>query len=206
MTRHLPTRSGQRAAILVLLAALMVATRSHLPAVLTHLGPIPDASWAVFFMAGFYLRSGSRWAFPLFMALAIGVDYVVITGQGVDFWAHYCVSAAYWCLVPAYLALWAGGSLTARLSQQLSDQRTLVVAGLALVCSVALCHLVSQGSFYWISDSVSQPSLAGWAKNYGDWFLPFLRSTAIYVGLGVIVHVGLAQIARLARAQERTAG
>lgn len=41
---HLPARTGQRAAILVVLAALMVATRSHLPALLTHLGPIPDAS------------------------------------------------------------------------------------------------------------------------------------------------------------------
>jgi hypothetical protein len=206
MTRHLPTRNGQRAVILVLLAALMVATRSHLPALLTHLGPVPDASWAVFFVAGFYLRGWARWAFPLFMALAMGVDYAVITGQGIDFWAHYCVSAAYWCLVPAYLALWAGGSLTARLAQRLSDNRTLAVAAVALVVSVALCHLLSQGSFYWISDSVAQPTLAGWWKNYSDWFLPFLRSTAIYVGLGVIVHVVVLQVLRLARPQDRTAG
>lgn len=203
---HLPARTGQRAAILVVLAALMVATRSHLPALLTHLGPIPDASWAVFFVAGFYLRNWSRWAFPAFMALAMGVDYAVITGQGMDFWAHYCVSAAYWCLVPAYLALWMGGSLTARFSQRLSDNRTLAVACVALVASVALCHLLSQGSFYWISDSVAQPTFAGWWKNYSDWFLPFLRSTAIYVGLGVIVHVAVQQIARLARPQDRTAG
>ncbi|WDS37479.1 hypothetical protein [Pseudoxanthomonas sp.] len=206
MTRHLPARAGQRAVILVLLAALLVATRSHLPALLTHLGPIPDASWAVFFMAGFYLRGWSRWAFPLFMALAMGVDYLVITGQGIDFFSHYCVSAAYWCLVPAYLVLWMGGSLTARLSQQLSDNRTLVAAAAALVASVALCHLVSQGSFYWVSDSVPQPTLAGWWENYSDWFLPFLRSTAIYVGLGVIVHVAVLQVVRLARPQDRRAG
>lgn len=206
MTDHLLPRRGQRALILVLLAALMVATRAHLPALLTHLGSVPDASWAVFFVAGFYLRAWSRWAFPLFMALAMGVDYVVITGQGMDFWAHYCVSAAYWCLVPAYLALWAGGSLTARLSRRYSDNRTLAVAAVALVASVAACHLLSQGSFYWVSDSVVQPTVAGWWKNYSDWFLPFLRSTAIYVGLGVIVHVAVQQVVRLARPQDRTAG
>ncbi len=203
---HLPARPGQRAVILVLLAALMQVTRSHLPVLATHIGPVPDASWAVFFMAGFYLRGWSRWAFPLFMVLAMTVDYAVITGQGMDFWSHYCVSAAYWCLVPAYLALWVGGSLTARLAQQLSDNRTLVVACVALVASVVVCHLISQGSFYWISDSVVQPTLAGWWKNYSDWFVPFLRSTAIYVGLGAIVHVGVQQVVRLARPQDRTAG
>lgn len=206
MTRHVPAHAGPRAAILTLLAVLMVATRSHLPALLTHLGPTPDASWAVFFMGGFYLRNWSRWAFPLFMALAVGVDYAVITGQGMDFWAHYCVSAAYWCLVPAYLALWLGGSLTARLSLTQSDNRTLATACVSLFVSVAVCHLISQGSFYWISDSVVQPTVAGWWKNYSDWFLPFLRSTAIYVGLGVIVHVGVQQVVRLATPRSRNAG
>lgn len=203
----LPTRTGPRAAILAILAAVMIATRLHLPALSTHIGALPDASWAVFFMAGFYLRGWSRWAFPLFMALAVGVDYAVITGQGLEFWKHYCVSPAYWCLVPAYLALWLGGSLTARAAARLRQERTLGVAVVALVASVAVCHLISQGSFYWLSDSVPQPAtLAGWWKNYSDWFLPFLRSTAIYVGLGVIVHVGVQQVVRLARPQDRTAG
>ena len=71
-----------------------------------------------------------------------------------------------------------------------------------LVGSVAVCHLLSQGSFYWISDSVAQPSFAGWWKNYSDWFPSYLRTTAIYVGLAVIAHVGATQAARL-RAQAR---
>src|SRR5690554_3136356 len=41
------------------LAVLMAATRSHHFASVTHL---PDASWAVFFLAGFYLRP--LWVFP----------------------------------------------------------------------------------------------------------------------------------------------
>lgn len=142
----LPTRTGPRAAILAILAAVMIATRLHLPALSTHIGALPDASWAVFFMAGFYLRGWSRWAFPLFMALAVGVDYAVITGQGLEFWKHYCVSPAYWCLVPAYLALWLGGSLTARAAARLRQERTLGVAVVALVASVAVCHLISRAA------------------------------------------------------------
>ena len=79
----------QRAGILAILAIVMLATRVN------HFSALPDASWAVFFVAGFYLRGSARWAFPLLMALAVLIDFFVITGQGIDFWSHYCVSIAY---------------------------------------------------------------------------------------------------------------
>lgn len=191
----------QRAIVFTLIASLLMATRLNLPAALTHLGPIPDASWAAFFLGGFYLRSWTRWAFPVFMALAVLADYVVISGQGMDFFAHYCMSAAYWFLIPAYFALWFGGMLVRRYYASAegaeSNGKALVVLAASLFASVVLCHLLSQGSFYWISDSVADPTFAGWWKNYSDWFVPYLRTTAIYVGLAVIVHVGLTQAARL---------
>lgn len=188
--------NAQRAIILVLLALLLAASRLHLPASLTHFGPVPDASWAVFFIGGFYLRAWTRWAFPLLMALAVLVDYIVISGQGMNFWTHYCVSPAYWFLLPAYFSLWAGGLLVRR-HYQGSDGKSLAWLAASLVGSVALCHLLSQASFYWMSDVVTAPSLAGWWKNYSDWFPSYLRVAAIYVGLAVIAHVGVQQAARL---------
>ncbi|MEL1265601.1 hypothetical protein [Pseudoxanthomonas putridarboris] len=194
----------QRAIVLVLVAALMAVTRLHLPTSITHFGPVPDASWAAFFIGGFYLRQWSRWAFPAMMALAVLVDYIVISGHGINFWTHYCVSPAYWFLVPAYFALWAGGSLVRRF-RTASHGRTLAMLVGSLVVSVALCHLLSQGSFYWMSASaVPDPTFAGWWKNYTDWFVPYLRVSAIYVGLAVIAHVGVEQIVRLAKPHGRT--
>ena len=186
----------QRTVIFTLLAALMVATRLNLPGSITHWGPVPDASWAVFFIGGFYLRSWTKWAFPMLMALAVLVDYVVITGQGMSFWTHYCMSAAYWFLVPAYFSLWLGGMLVHRYYKD-ANGKSLAVLVASLFSAVVVCHLLSQGSFYWLSDSVLEPTFAGWWKNYTDWFLPYLRTTAIYVGLAVIVHVGVLQAARL---------
>lgn len=178
----------QRALVLVLLATLMAATRVH------HFAAVPDASWAVFFLGGLWLGRWTRWAFPALMALAVVVDYGVITAQGLDFWAHYCVSPAYWCLVPAYFSLWAGGLWLSR-----GDTRASFPAlgrlVLALVVSVALCHLLAQGSFYWTSDSVAAPTLAGWWKNYTDWLFPYLQVAAMYVGAGALVHVGVRQLA-----------
>jgi hypothetical protein len=150
----------------------------------------------VFFVGGFYLRAWTRWAFPLLMAAAVLVDYIVISGQGINFWTHYCVSPAYWFLLPAYFSLWAGGLLVQRFYKG-NDGRSLAVLVASLVGAVAVCHLLSQGSFYWISDMVMAPTFAGWWKNYSDWFPSYLRVAAIYVGLTVIVHVGVQQLARL---------
>ncbi len=178
------TANAQRVFVLSLLVLLMAGTR------INHFAPVPDASWAVFFIGGFYLRSWTRWAFPLLMALAVVVDWAVISSQGMSFWQHYCVSAAYWMLVPAYFAMWAGGMLLRRYYKRASWQSLGMLAA-TLVGSVALCHLIAQGSFYWISASVAEPTFAGWAKNYSDWLLPYLRTAALYTGAAALVQVAV---------------
>jgi hypothetical protein len=180
-----PTR---RIAILLALALLMAVTRVH-HSFITHFEALPDASWAIFFLAGFWLRGSARWAFPLLMAEAVLIDYAVITGQGIDFWSHYCVSAAYWFLLPSYFALWAGGSWLAKHQAGLGLQ-TLGLAAVALLVGVSVCYLLSNGSFYWLSASVPLPrTFAAWFANLGDWYWPFLETTALYVGLGAVLHV-----------------
>lgn len=180
----------QRVSIFVALALVMAVTRMH------HFDVLPDASWAVFFLAGFWLRGSARWAFPLLMAEAVLVDFVVITHQGINFWSQYCVSPAYWFLIAAYGALWLGGSWLAR--HQLGLRLpTLGLAVLALLVSEAVCYLISNGSFYWISANVPAPrSFGAWFVNMGDWYLPFLEVTALYVAVGAVLHVLVTQLSR----------
>jgi len=186
------TATTSRLFILSVLALLMAASRGH---VFDHFSP-PDATWAVFFIAGFHLRGWGRWAFPLLIALAVAVDWVVITGQGIDFWSHYCVSAGYWFLVPAYGVLWAGG---AWLRRRYTGASWDAVGWLAIAFAVAvpLCHLFAQGSFYWLSDSVVDPTLAGWWKNYTDWLPPYMATTSVYVGIAAILQLAAERIAPL---------
>ena len=190
----------QRLGIFLALALLMAITRGTVHT--HHFEALPDASWGVFFLAGFWLRGTGRWAFPLLMAEAVLVDYLVITGQGISFWSHYCVSPAYWFLVPAYGALWLGGSVLAHRQAGLT-MTTLGLAVAALLLSEAACFVVSNGSFYWLSASVPAPrSMSAWFANMGDWYLPFLQVTALYVGLGAALHVLVTQMSR-ALAHER---
>lgn len=185
------TDRSLRASLLLVLALLMVATR------INHFAPVPDASWAVFFLGGYYLRGWTRWAFPALMALAVLVDWLVIRGQGIAFWQHYCVSPGYLALVPAYLALWTGGGWLRGLPPT-TPVLTLARGAAVLVLSVALCHFIAQGAFYWASRSVADPSVSGWLRNWADWFGPYLRTAVLYVAAAALVHAGVRALARVA--------
>lgn len=189
----------QRAIVLSLLVLLMAATRSH---VFSHFTPVPDATWAAFFVGGFYLRAWARWAFPALMALAVVIDYLVISGQGMNFFAHYCVSPGYWMLVPAYAAMWAGGHwLRSRYSG--ASVGALARTAAVLMPATAICHLFAQGGFYWLSSAVAEPSLAGWAANYGHWFPSYLAATAMFVAVAAVAQAVSEVVARNAGAAQR---
>lgn len=189
----LPTSSSATAPrlfILAVLALLMIATRVN------HFAAIPDASWAVFFIAGFHLRAWTRWAFPLLMVLALVIDVLVIRASGIGYWQHYCVSPGTALLIPAYFSLWAGGALLRQGYR--SATWTALGKGVALLLvAVAVCQLFAQGGFYWTSDVIAEPTFAGWAKNYADWFLPYLRTTAMYVGLAAALQLAAEQVGKL---------
>lgn len=191
----------QRAGLFAILAIVMTATRVN------HFAALPDASWAVFFVAGFYLRGSARWAFALLLALAVLIDFFVITGQGIDFWSHYCVSIAYWFLLPSYLALWAGGSLLRRYYGGLG-MRELALLAVASFGAVSACYVISNGSYYWISDTWlaggKVRTFGGWIENLGDWYLPYLRTDALYIGIAAALHIGVTLAARSMRDIART--
>ena len=98
---HAKRLSRSELAIACALAALMAATRFH------HFGSafhLPDASLAVFFLGGLYLRRTA--AFGAYIGLAALLDYVAIVHGGVSDW---CVTPAYAFLLPTYACLWWAG-------------------------------------------------------------------------------------------------
>ena len=192
--------SSQRIGIFVVLALVMAATRFH------HFAVVADASWAVFFIAGFYLRGSLRWAFPLLVAVAVLVDFLVISSQGLNFWTHYCVSPAYWFLLPAHALLWAGGAWL-RARYRGIGAPALGLLAIALVLATSASFLVSNGSFYWLSPVVSAPTLDGWILNLGHWYLPYLTTTAAYVSIAAIAHaIGSRLVRASAEPSRQTAG
>jgi hypothetical protein len=171
--------SGRSAAIFVIiLAVAMAITRGHHFATLTHL---PDASWAIFFLLGFYFRN--YLLFPLFLALAALMDCLAVTQFGVS---NYCLTPAYPFLIPAYLALWLAGRWLAAHCR--FDLRSLLLAALSVSGGAAVCELVSSGSFYFLGGRYDNTSLPGFAQMLVQYFPSDLGNVTLYVGIATAIH------------------
>jgi hypothetical protein len=166
-----------RTVLFLSLAAAMLATRG------CHVGALPDASWAVFFLGGFYFSSAR--VFALLMTEAVAIDYVATQHFGVS---SYCISPAYAFLLPAYGALWFGGRWL-RAHYRGLDARSFGLLAASLFVAVSSCYLVSNGSFYWLSGRHGEPTLSGWAANFGYWYLDFLYAPFAYVGIAAVLQV-----------------
>jgi len=181
-TAMLYPTSRQQLAIGLGLTLLMALTRSHHWATLHAL---PDASWAIFFLAAVYLRS--YWAAPVLILEAALVDYLAIAVGGVN---GFCVSPAYGFLIPAYGALFLAGRAYAH-HHRLSWSALPWLLGCALAGAV-LAELFSSGGFYFFSGRFADPSLAEFIPRLARYFPAMLSSMAPYLGLAAVVHVTVA--------------
>lgn len=171
--------------IFTALVLFMVATRFY-----SHFGSsisLPDASLAVFFLAGFYLARLALPAAVAFVSLLLvagGVDYYAIVFRGVS---DACISPAYWFLIPTYACMWyAGRWLAAR--QQMKWVNLGVLAAVAWG-STTVAFLISNGSYYLLSGHVADKSLMQYAEGIAAYYPPYLSCTMSYLACAAVLHV-----------------
>jgi hypothetical protein len=163
----------------VALVVLMVATRGHHFPTVKNL--LPSASWAVFFLAGVYLRPA--WILAALFGLAAFLDFAAVNWQGIS---DFCVSPAYIALIPAYGALWfAGRWFAGRYSFR--PATLLLLAGSALVGTI-VCELISSGSFYFFSGRFPETTLAEFGARLVKYAPHGLLSMAFWIGLAALAH------------------
>lgn len=167
-------------AVGTLLFVLLAVTRGHHFPTLTHL--LPSASWAVFFLAGVYLRPA--WTLPALLGVAGLLDYAAIAWGGVS---DFCVSPAYAALLPAYGALWLAGRWNA--SRHRSNPATLLALGTAVLVGTAVCELLSSGGFYFFSGRFTAPTLLGYAERLVVYLPRSLQAVLFWVVVAALAHV-----------------
>lgn len=171
--------------IFAVLVILMAATRSHY---FGSLSSLPDASWPIFLLAGFYLP---RWVFPLLLVEAGVVDYWAINYGGISDW---CFSPAYWFLIPTYFSLWFGGRYYAT-RYQFSLRSLAELSGVAVVATTA-AFLISNASFYVFADYFGKMSAAQYSAQVAQYFLPYLQTVLLYLSAAVMLHIVAVQVTR----------
>ncbi|MGH8548844.1 MAG: hypothetical protein ACRERU_09645 [Methylococcales bacterium] len=189
------TIDRQSAYIALALALLMAATRSDHFATAFHL---PDASGAVFFLAGFYLRPASM--FAALIALAGLNDYVAIAWLGVN---DFCVSPAYGFLLPAYGMLWLAGRWYA--GRYRFALYTLIPLTGSLLIGAVLCEIVSGGGFYFFSGRFAETNFAEFGLRFLRYFPAVLESLALWIGFASVAHSAFVLAAKRS-IQSRSAG
>ena len=170
----------QRPVLIALgLVALMAATRSHHFGTVLHL---PDASLAVFLLAGFVIASPL-----LFGALLVEaglIDYLAITQFGVS---DYCITPAYWFLIPTYAVLWYAGRFYARIHQ--NSLRSLgQFAGLSFAAT-SVAFFISNGAFYLFSGRFPDMGLAEYVSRVSQYYVQYMSGAALYLIPAVLLYV-----------------
>jgi hypothetical protein len=175
------TTLRQQILIFLGLAALMLATRFHHFATALHM---PDASLAIFFVAGFYLRRVAF--FALLGAAAVSIDYVAVNYAGISTW---CITPAYGALALSYLVAWAGGYWSSR-NAGLNTAFALRLAFTALAATSA-GFLIADGSFYWLSGRIAEPNGAGYWSHMTLYFASFVGAACAYIAAAALLHGAL---------------
>ncbi|MSR00480.1 MAG: hypothetical protein EXR88_03635 [Gammaproteobacteria bacterium] len=162
--------------IIATLAVLMCVTR------LGHFGEyagVPDASWAVFFLGGLWLRDPR--VFAAFFALGWLVDVVAVSlGTPAD-----CFSLAYVALIPAYGALWLAGTVGAtRLGASYLD--TALRTAVLLISGCSTTFVLANLGMFWFAPSTTDITLLDFAYKVGGYFPGYLLTCGIYVVGGLV--------------------
>jgi hypothetical protein len=171
---HTKTKS---LALFALLVLLMASTRSHHFDSVTHL---PDASLAVFLLAGIYLP---MLAFPALLIVAGSADYAAFNFAGVSDW---CFSAAYWFLIPTYAVLFYAGRFYA--TQYSATWRSLGVFALIALVATSTAFAISNLTFFAFSGRYADVGLLQYLGNIVQYYLPYLSSAAMYLAPAVLLY------------------
>lgn len=167
-----------------ILLFLMIVTRAGF------VNHIQDASWAVFFILGFYLRAAI--ALPLFLLVAFIVDISVIQATGGE---NYCFTISYPFLAPAYGSLWLAGRWFA--NNYSVNVKGLAYLAIAVVVGTTVCDLFSSGGFYFFSDRFENTTFAEFGTRIATYLPMYMKTTALYVAVAALVHFAILQIVKL---------
>jgi hypothetical protein len=171
-------------AIVATLAALMAATRfGHFGSAIS----LPDASLAIFFLGGLYLARFARTSMAAFVVLILEaglVDYYAVSVQGVN---AYCMTSAYWFLIPAYGSLWLAGRWFAL--RHTMEGKGLVWLALTAWGASSFAFVFSNTAFYLFSGYFAGMGAVEYVSRVAQYYGSYVSVAMLYVACAVAIQV-----------------
>lgn len=150
---------------------------------------LPDASYAVFFLCGLYLAKFSRASVAVFIALLLEaglVDFYATSVQGISDW---CMTPAYWFLIPTYASLWFAGRWFAL--RHSMEGKGLIGLALTAAASISFAFLFSNASFYVFSERFNDMTAIEYASRVAQYYGSYASVALFYVACAVGIHMAL---------------
>ncbi|MFZ4504497.1 MAG: hypothetical protein ACOYM1_11160 [Methylovulum sp.] len=141
---------------------------------------LPDASLAVFFLAGLYHSTvlKRRTVFIALLLIAGMIDFAAIQ-MGTSAW---CISPAYVFLVPTYFVMWRVGQYCRYF--QLTSVSSLLKAFVWVALASTAAFFISNMSFYLFSGRYSDMPVMNYLVNSAHYYPAYVGYTLIYAVLG----------------------
>lgn len=168
------------------LILLMAVTRG------SHFGSsinLPDATLAIFLIAGFMLPRFTLTALAAFIFLLLeagGLDYYAIAYRGVS---DYCVSPAYWFLIPTYASMWFAGHWFS--SRKQSNWSSLALFGGVSWLASSIAFLISNGAFYTLSGRFTEMSITEYAARVAKYYPPYVSGALMYLAIAAVIYISV---------------
>ncbi|MCX7627202.1 MAG: hypothetical protein N2Z69_02140 [Methylophilaceae bacterium] len=152
----------------LLLLVLILTRGSHAGTAYT----LPDATLAVMMLGGLLFRRGLL--FALALAVCVAVDAFAVGIAGVS---SYCLSPAYWALLPTYAVMWYGGVWLAERGAGFRFAPYMTVAFL----TTSLAFVLSTHSFYLFSGRFPKAPLWEVLQHGWEYYPAYLGYTLMYL-------------------------
>jgi len=167
-------------AIFSSLAVLMAATRfNHFGSAIS----LPDASLAIFLLGGLYLARLGRASIAAFIVLIFEaglLDYYATSIQGVSDW---CMTPAYWFLIPTYGSLWLVGRWFAL--RHAIEGWGLVGLALTAWAANSFAFMFSNAAFYLFSEYFAGMSAVEYASRVTHYYGSYVSAALLYIACAV---------------------
>ena len=100
--------------------------------------------------------------------------------------SDFCVTPAYWGLIPTYLALWIAGRFYAGIAQH--TWRSFGIFSVLSFAALSLDFLISNGVFYLFSGRYPDLSFTEYAARVTQYYGQYMTSGLVYLIPAVLIY------------------
>jgi len=114
------------------------------------------------------------------------IDFYATSVQGISDW---CMTTAYWFLIPTYGSLWLVGRWLAM--KNIMEGKGLIVLALAAWAAGSFAFVFSNATFYLFSERYAEMSAVEYTSRVAQYYVSYVSVALLYISCTVALHIAV---------------